>query len=125
MLQESKKDVPVNNSELVEKKVTDDILLLREKKAEVALAQGRYATFIKDRVDKYKSEWWREWYKMLKSDEKDLKKTAIVEYNKLQGRILPTQLEGTNGQQIVVNVVGLGIDSPGPITIEGDCVDNN
>ena len=51
--------------------------------------------------------------------------TALIEYNKLQGRILPTQLVGNTGQQVQINIVGMGVDSPDVVedeTVEGEIV---
>ena len=81
---------------------------------EVWLSDMKAATYIKDRVYKYRHEWWKAWIEALHSKDKDMKKVALIEFNKLQGRVLPTQLEGTAGQQIMVNVIGMWIETPPP-----------
>jgi len=105
------------------KDLSKEIAELQEKKSEVLLASGKELAYVKDRVFKYRQDWWDEWYKMLKSDERDLRKTAIVEYNKLQQKVLPTQLDAGNGGSVTVNILGMGIDqSEPPRNIEGEII---
>lgn len=101
-------------SEKVITTVSDDIKALQEKKMEVWLSDMKAATYIKDRVYKYRKEWWDKWLEMLHAKDKDLNKVALIEFNKLQWRVLPTQLEWTAGQQIMVNVIGMWIETPPP-----------
>lgn len=114
-----------SNSQLVKKELTEEIAALREAKSEALIASGRQTAYIKDRVYKYRKEWWDEWQKMLRSEDSAERKTALIEYNKLQGRILPTQLVGNTGQQVQINIVGMGVDSPDVVedeTVEGEIV---
>lgn len=117
---EKNKDLPVNNSELVTKKVAEDIALLQEAKAAALLAQGKTATYIKDRVYKYKKEWWDKWHDMLNSEDSAERKTALIEYNKLQAKILPTQLQAGDNSQVQINIIGMGIDVPQREIVEGE-----
>lgn len=98
-----------NENQTIEK-VASEIDILKEKKALAALAQGKTTTYIKDRVYKHRKLWWEAWEQMMNSDDITEKKIALIEYNKLQLRVLPTQLEGTNGQSVVVNIVGMGVE---------------
>lgn len=98
--------------ETVVKNVSADISALQDKKAEVMLANNRTASYIKDRVFKYRKTWWNKWLEMMNADDVATQKTALIEFNKLQARILPTQLEGSNGNQIMVNIIGMGVDNP-------------
>lgn len=117
------KDVPVDNASIVVAKLQSEILQLQEAKAAALLAQGKNQTYIKDRVFKYRKLWWDNWVDMMESDEKDMKKTAMIEYNKLQGRILPVQLEGGGGQSVSINIIGMGVDTPEqPQAIEGEII---
>jgi phage-related tail protein len=110
-IQEQAKEEELKSATEVIEKTKADLALLQEKKSEMLLANNKVASYIKDSVFKYRKEWWTKWLEMLNSPEKGMQKTAIIEYNKLQGRVLPTQLEGTAGNQIMVNILGMGIDA--------------
>lgn len=117
----SPKDVPIDNASIVVSKLQEEILALQEVKAAALLAQGKNQTYIKDRVFKYRKLWWDSWEEMMGSEEKDMRKTAMIEYNKLQGRILPVQLEGGNNQQVSINIIGMGVEQPNNI-VEGELI---
>jgi len=106
------KDVPKNNTDLVVAKLTNELEILREQKAQALLVQGKTQTYVKDRVYKFRKEWWDKWHTMLNSEDSSERKTALIEYNKLQARILPTQLVGQGGQQVQVNIIGMGVENP-------------
>lgn len=123
MLKESPKDVPSHASELVKSKVAEDISLLRDNKAEVMLVNGRKNTYIKDRIDKYAPGWFHDYNQMRKSkDEKD-RRLAFVEFNKLQAKALPTQFDGNVKNDVVVNIIGMGVEQPPINYIEGEIND--
>lgn len=120
MLQESPKDVPSKASELVKSKVTEDIDVLRDRKAEFLVANGKKNTYIKDRIDKYAPSWFKDYAEMRKSgDEKD-RRLAFVEFNKLQARVLPTQFEGNVKNDLVVNIIGMGVEKPPTDYVDGE-----
>jgi hypothetical protein len=95
-----------------DEEISRDLVALSEKKAEVLLASGKEKTYVREKVFKHRKEWWDKWLEMLHSGEKDLEKTALVEYNKLQARILPTQLETDGNSNISINIIGMGIEEP-------------
>jgi hypothetical protein len=101
----------MSKSEEVVKTIDTQLSILQDKKAATMLAQGRSASYVKDRVFKYRKIWWDKWKEMLNSSDLATQKTALIEYNKLQARVLPTQLEGTNGSNIMVNIIGMGVDN--------------
>lgn len=103
-----------NNKNQTIEKVASEIEILKERKALADLAQGKTTTYIKDRVYKHRKLWWATWEAMLTSDDENQRKVALIEYNKLQLRVLPTQLEGANGQSVVVNIVGMGLEESHP-----------
>lgn len=112
-----------NLAEQTSESLTKEIAVLQEKKALANLALGKTTTYIKDRVYKHRKLWWETWEAMLTSDDENQRKVALIEYNKLQLRVLPTQLEGTNGQSVVVNIVGMGVEESVPESqdyIEGE-----
>lgn len=116
------KDIPINNSKIVEEKLSKELLELQEKKIETDLVNGRTKTYIADKIYKFRKDWWETWYRMLKSEDSSEKKTAIIEYNKLQQRVLPTQLEGSGKQAIQINILsGVGVDDPCPV--EGEIIE--
>lgn len=128
--QDKKEDVTTPTlSETVVKNVASEISILQDKKAEVMVANNKTASYIKDRVFKYRKTWWNKWLEMMNSDDMSTQKTALIEFNKLQARVLPTQLEGSNGSQIMVNIIGMGVDNPvmqkieESNTIEGEVVE--
>lgn len=86
------------------------------------MASGKNQAYVKDRVFKYRKEWWNKWKEMLNSGEKDLEKIALIEYNKLQQKVLPTQLEGSDGANVTVNILGMGIEQPKKKPIDGEVV---
>lgn len=119
------KDLPFNNCQLVKDKVARDLAELQEKKMETALVNGRSKTYISDRIYKFRKEWWENWYAMLHSEDSSERKTALIEYNKLQQRVLPTQLEGGGSSTVQVNILnGVGVDNiSDDNTIEAEIVE--
>lgn len=90
--------------------IEGEIASLVEKKKE-SLQHTNKSAYIKEKVFEYKQKWWEALDKMFKSEEKDERRTAIVEYNKLQCRILPTEITGPDGDQVVLNVVNYGLNN--------------
>jgi hypothetical protein len=112
-LQPSPKDVPSDAIETTKDKVSNEISELKDKRDEVMLRQGAATgAYIKDRVFKYNRDWWNQYKEMRRSDDPTMRKTAFIEYNKLQARILPTQLEAGSGNNVQINIVGMGLDEP-------------
>jgi len=112
---------PLDHKELVVTKVSEEIELLQERKAAALLANGQNQAYVKDRVFKHRKIWWNKWKEMMESDDPLMVRSAMVEYNKLQTKVLPHQLEGSGGQSVTVNILGMGIEqSEEPI--EGELV---
>lgn len=94
-------------------KIDEEIAALEEQKIKNLQVTNKSA-YIKERVFKYKELWWSNFEKDLERNEdgtpkdKDLYRTAFIEYNKLQGRILPTEITGPDGDQLILNIVGYG-----------------
>lgn len=120
MLQESPKDIPSKASELVKSKVTEDIDVLRDRKAEALFAQGKKNTYIKDRIDKYAPCWFKDYLNMRESGDERDRRLAFVEFNKLQARVLPTQFEGNVKNDLVVNIIGMGVEKPPTDYVDGE-----
>jgi hypothetical protein len=110
-------------SEQTEKKISSEIEVLQEKKAETMLANNQTASYVKDRVFKYRKVWWTKFKEMIESEDPQAQRTAFIEYNKLQARVLPTQLEGTQGNQIMVNIIGMGVNSNNNNCVEGEVIE--
>lgn len=117
-----KKDLPSNDCEKVKEKISQELMELHEKKLETDLVNGRTKTYIADRIYKFRKDWWLKWYEMLNSEDASEKKTALIEYNKLQQRVLPTQLEGGGNTAFQVNIVGMGVEQLQK-TIEGEIIE--
>lgn len=111
-MEESPKDVPKKNRDIVKENTSTNLAELQKKKSEVDLVNGRIKTYIRDKVYEHRKDWWRAWSEMLESPDPKEKRAALVEYNKLQSRILPTQLEGSGNSNVQVNIMnGMGIDT--------------
>jgi hypothetical protein len=90
----------IKTEELVQK----DIETLAEVKKE-NLAFTNKSAYIKEKVFEYKKKWWDKLDSMICSDDKDEVKTAFVEYNKLQSKILPTEITGADGKELPTALV--------------------
>ena len=94
------------------KTVEKDIENLVETKKENLQFTNKSA-YIKEKVFQYKKDWWDRFEAMLNSDDKDERKTAFAEYNKLQSKILPTEITGADGATLpTALVINLNKDVP-------------
>ena len=83
----------------------DDLTKLNEAK-ELALSYEKNKnTYIREKVFKHSEEWWKDYIRMKTSDDPIDQRIAFVEYNKLQQRLLPTQLSTEDGQGLTVQVM--------------------
>ena len=82
-----------------------DLELLKQKKSQEAVLSNRKTQYIKDKVFEYSDLWWKEFEIMMHSENKDERKTALAEFNKLQCRVLPTEIKSPDGEGLVVKVV--------------------
>jgi hypothetical protein len=60
-------------------------------------------TKIRDEFEAIQSEWWAEMRNFLHSKSKEDRKFALQELNKVQAKLIPTQIEGT-GENGEINV---------------------
>lgn len=88
--------------------IESEISSLQEIKKE-NLQYTNKTAYIKEKVFEYKKKWWDKWEQMMDSDDKNESRAALIEYNKLQCRILPTEITGADGEQLILNVVGYGL----------------
>jgi len=58
---------------------------------------------VKKNLNKYQQKWWDYLGIMMKNDDKELKKFAMAEYNKLQIKLLPTILGGDNDNPLSIH----------------------
>lgn len=49
--------------------------------------------FMRHRINYFAPRWWEEWEMLLESDNMELKKFAMVEFNKLQAKVIPQDLD--------------------------------
>lgn len=93
---------------------------LKQKKEQELLMAGRKTQYIKDKVFEYSEKWWKAYEEMANSDNKDERKAALAEFNKLQCRILPTEIANADNEGLVVKVVSQFV-AHGPVeATEGD-----
>ena len=85
--------------------VPSDIKKLNENKLAALSMEKNKKQFIKEMVFKFGPIWWEEFAAAMSSDDKDMKRMAMMEFNKLQCRVLPTEISGADGEQMVLNVV--------------------
>lgn len=81
-------------------------------KDEIALADGKSSVYIKRKVREENELWWKTWREMMESEDKLDRRSAFAEYNKLQCRILPSQLDDGDGNGIVLNIVNYANANP-------------
>ena len=72
--------------------------------------------YIKSKVFQFGTTWWDKWEAMMNSGDKDLEKTAMMEYNKLQSKILPTEISGADGKDLPTSII---------ITLNKNAADTN
>ena len=56
--------------------------------------------FIKNNVVKHSQAWWENWEAMMNGNDKDYKKLAMTEFNKLQVKMVPQKLEDDEGNAV-------------------------
>jgi hypothetical protein len=84
--------------------VEQDIAALQERKTQ-ALEFTNPNTYVRARVFQYRDKWWEDLDRMRTSEDKDERKCAMIEFNKLQCRVLPTQLENGDSSALTVQVM--------------------
>jgi len=57
---------------------------------------------IRDNVKKHCPEWWEAWKKAMVSTDKDERKLAMQEFNKLQAKLMPTIVGGEDDKPLVI-----------------------
>jgi len=78
-----------------------DMISLRDAKTEAKALEGSKSKYISDKVFQFNKMWWDNIQMMMLSDDKTERNTAMVEFNKLQCRILPTQITGADGKDLL------------------------
>lgn len=103
---------------------SSDIDKLMESKAISLQYEKSKTTYIREKVFKYNQEWWDTYREMKTSDDPLDRRLAFLEYNKLQQKVLPTQISSEDGKGIVVNVMKWGDDTP-PDNITEQLIQNS
>lgn len=88
-----------------ETEFSKDLTTLNENKQVAKLASGQKTAYIRDKVFEFGPLFWDKLREAMTSDDKDERRMAMIEYNKLQARVLPTEISGADGEQLVLNVV--------------------
>lgn len=85
--------------------------VIENKQAAMSLENSK-KKFIKEMVFTHGPLWWENLKRDLTLDpvtnlpkDKDAYRSAMIEFNKLQARVLPTEITGADGEQLVLNVV--------------------
>jgi hypothetical protein len=59
--------------------------------------------FISEKVAKHSEQWWKEAVRMMTKGDKEEKKFAMSEFNKLQVKMVPTVVAGDDDKPLTVN----------------------
>ena len=59
---------------------------------------------IRENVDKYSELWWNRWEQSMTSDDKQERLHAMTEFNKLQCKMIPTEVTGAEGGEILIKI---------------------
>lgn len=108
--------VPIDK---VYKDLVDVNKMLEQKLARYEV-DGKIRLYIKEKINEKYLLWWQKWEEMLNSDDRKDVSTAMIEFNKLQARILPTQITDEDGNNLSVNIVNYVSSSSLPNGKEND-----
>ena len=90
--------------------------------------KNKKVQYTKNMVTLYSPAWWDEMNALLHGEDRELKKVAFQEFNKLQMKILPTEITGADGEELVIKIVDYAakpvIDAISE-TIEAEEIKNN
>lgn len=90
-------------STITEKQAMESIEELTEKKLQ---ADDKFRSiWLKELVYENRLTWWEEYHKLRQSKNPEDRRLAFIEFNKLNCRILPTQLEAADGGGVSVNLI--------------------
>ena len=53
-----------------------------------------------ERVKKHLPDWWNNWEELMNSEDKGDKKYAMTEFNKLQAKMMPQNMEDDEGNKV-------------------------
>lgn len=67
--------------------------------------QGKH--YLMEKIKAYSPMWWDEFHRMMEGEDPDLKKVAFQEFNKLQQKLMPQQLEVESDSLAAVGVIML------------------
>jgi len=93
-------------------KIDDELEAVEKEKAEIAGLEGRSTTYIKAKVFENHKTWWKAISHDLESKDFKIRKSAMIEFNKLQCRVLPTELgQAADSDGIVLKVISYQINN--------------
>jgi hypothetical protein len=78
---------------------------MERKRLEVQVACGRKGQYIKSKVLEQAPLWWDIMYQLGTSGDTDSMKLYIQEYNKIQGKIIPTEITGKDGDALTIEII--------------------
>lgn len=84
--------------------IEQSITTLEDAKIEVLKATGQDSKYIKAKLFKNRDLWWDSIELDLISDDFKVRRSAQIEYNKLQARVLPTELTSPEDGGIIVKI---------------------
>jgi hypothetical protein len=85
--------------------IARDIAALVETKTEVLAAEGKKSQYIKEKVHALHKKWWDKIEKDLESSDEAVARAAMIEFNKLQCRVLPTELTSPEDGGLIMRLV--------------------
>lgn len=73
---------------------------------------GKKNTFIKAKIMEGHKQWWDTIMEgMTQNEDRELKRLSLIEYNKLQCRLLPTEITGDDGENLTIKVINYAVQN--------------
>jgi hypothetical protein len=104
--------------------------MVQEKRQEITennlrnvAVDGSKSQFIKMMVEENRGLFWSVWKEMMSSSDKNERRAAMIEYNKLQARMLPTEITSPDGEGLIVKIVNYAAQAQNNALDEPDFID--
>ena len=73
---------------------------------------GKKNTFIKAKIMENHRLWWDNIIDgMTQTEDRELRRLCLIEYNKLQCRLLPTEITGEDGENLTIQVINYAVQN--------------
>lgn len=93
------------------KKTLDKSIAQLEANKLEAQAINNPKAFVRTMVTNNGPLWWTHWREDMESEDPSIRRNAMIEYNKLQARMLPTELTGADGATAIINIMNYATEA--------------